>query len=1493
MPASDINTYALSIEFGLTADQATGTLGIVEQRLGKVEEQVSNLASKSLMSMKTITDQLNVTLSEMAKQYDRIGASSIAGLKPAKESAALGVESGKKIADEGVMLRDKILKTWVDITKILGNKEKLLSDESKIIEKETVQMKEVNKELTGWADNVAHATKGLSMYLKSLLDVKSVVMEAVNATEMFKNANYRLYGSQSELVGRAYELSNQYGIMRKEAMEAMAQLGNMKIPIEMMDKMLETNVKFNRLSGASIQQTAAWQKAMVGLGQSSGDIESRMIHMSVAMRRFGLDTNDVTAILRMQEEQAEDLLGTYGEKRTGEIQKSQVAVAAFAKEIGLTSKVAQAAAESLGQIQPHQWQILGAAAGKSAAQMQTAEGQTEALAAVSATYAERLRNAGDQYARNAIKAEMLGIYGAKAGASLHAMSLQQSLSTSKVKDGAAAQSLMVEALKGHIGQVENLDEIYKESNNTIVAQLGLLKNAFYASIGAIWAKFEPAVIMFLQWINVFVQAVTGIVGKITAWLEAMGPVGTVLKTVAAGVMVATVAFLSLLLVLNIFSAASSFAAGAGKAFGAMIEAALQGMARGLTAVAVHQVTMLSLAALFVSMGLGAFLFALAVKTLAQTGWAGAAALVGLAAVMIVFGAALLYVGTISTATQSGLYALSVAFIAVGASALLFALAVKIIAEQGWAGAAALLGLTVALIAMGVAIVALGAAAGLVAPGMALFTTALYALALVIVAVGVAAILFALAVSIVAQRGRDGAIAVLVLTAALVVMMVTLVILAVKATAFIGPIVILVVVLLALAVAAMILAVAIGVVGLAIVSAGFGAKMFAEAVKMIADAGNAGIAALGGLVMAITTIIMTLALIAIAVAPAIPLLLSLGLALMMIGAAAALVGLSFYLFSLGIKNLNDFGFGAAMGIIFITVALAFMILVIGGLAAAGVGAAAGLFPLALVLLAIGVAAVLVGVAALLVAKSIQMIAQEGLMGIAVLTALSVAFLIFIAALVAGALAAMPVIPAIYAIAVAVVAMGAGMLLAGVGVYLFGLGLGLIVDAAAKLTLGMSVRLALFAASLAATGIILAAAAQPIMIAAVLLVVAGALFAVAMLMILSAAENTSIAGKLIAQGGPDLMAGSAALLMAGIFMSIGASLLLIGGSLLIAAAAVILTAGLMLRVMTGPIVSASEKLLPAAERFMVIGAGFMAGGQGLMSGAQMMRASVSELRAAGKELGGVAGELTASLEPMLAVAELARQIAYPIMLLGYAVRMGASSLLSGAIILGVATGILRGPVDELYSEAQWLNLAANWILQAGSNMFSGAIMMTLAAYQFGAAMAGLRRSMMEPLGMMITLFASDASVAAITLFDTLDGILARLESYSDKMTANSSAIAKAFRNILPTTPLGSIGLNLISSQSFTTTRGKDSAEMFQERGEKERSRAQQDKMLEKLDNVSSGISALVTAVNNVTGGGGIGNIKPVIENIEQLLRDNLPNMARSQNSGLSHALNEWMR
>lgn len=1546
MPASDINTYALSIEFGLTADKATGALGVVEQRLGKVEEQVGNLASKSLMSMKTITDQLNITLSEMAKQYDRISASNIAGLKPARESANLGEESGKKIADEGVMLRDKILKTWVDITKILGNKEKLLNDESKIIEKETTQMKEVNKELTGWADKVEHATKGLQAYLKGLLDIKSVILEAINATEKFVTANYRLYGSQSELVGRAYELSNQYGIMRGQALEAMKELGNTGVPDAMMNKLIETNVKFNRLSGASISATATWQKQMVSLGQASGDVEARMIHMSVAMRRFGLDANEVTAIMRTQEQQANGLRTSFGSKMTGEIQRGQVAMAAYMKEIGATTESINRISASMAKVDPDIFKQLGTAVGVSAVEMETAEGQTKAFALASEQVAAAIRSGVSPL--NARRGLAMGLAQGEEQYAIALTEAAEQMVTQEKATGKAinSQKLMTEALAGHIGKVENLNEIYKESNNTIVAQLGLLKNAFYASIGAIWAKFEPAVIMFLKWINVFVQAVTGVVGKVTAWLDSLGPVGAVFKTVAAGVMVAVVAFLALLLVLNIFSVAASFAAGAGRAFGAMIEAALQGMARGLTAIAVHQITMLTLAALLISMGAGALMFALAVKILAQTGWAGVAALIGLTAVMVGFGYALLMVGTISTATQSGLYALSVAFIAIGASALMFALAVKIIAEQGWRGAAALIGLTIALVVMGVAIVALGAAAGAVAPGVALLTAAFYALAVVIVAVAVAALIFAVAVAIVAQYGRDGAIAVLTLTAAMVIMMVTLVILAVKATAFIGPIIVLVAVFLILAVAALIVAVAIGIVGLSIMAAGLGARMFAEAVKMIAEAGSMGIVALAGLVGAVVAVIYTLAAVAVTIAPILPLLYMLGLALMMFGAAAMFVGVAVYLFSLGVKNLGDFGFSAAMGIIFITGAIVILLMTMAGLAPVAAALLPIMIPLALVLLAIGVAALLVGVAALLVAKAIQMIAQEGLTGIVVLAALTIAFVIFIAALVAGALAALPVVPVIYAIAVAMIAMGAGMLLAGVGAYLFGLGLGLIVDAAAKLTMGMAIRLSLFAVSLAATGLILAAAAQPIMIAAVLLVVAGALFAIAMLLILSAAESTGEAGKLIGQGGPELMAGSAALLVAGIFMMVGSVFLLIGGGLLIAAAATVLTAGVMLRVMTGPIVTASEKLLPAAQRFMVIGAGFLAGGQGLMSGAAMMRASVSELRAAGKELGGVAGELMTSLEPMLEVAALARQIAYPIMLLGYAVKSGAAALLSGAITLKVATAMLRGPVDELYDEARWLGVAATWINQAGIEMYNGALMMRMASYllvraaadfwalvdiadivligsarlsraasalispaflmtyalmmmtnaafQFSTAMSGLRQSMMEPLGAMITLFATDASAAAIELFDALDSILSRLESYADKMTANSSAIAKAFRDILPTMPIGSIGLNLISSQSFTTTRGKDSADTFFERGEKADARRLQERTNEKLDHVVTGINALIVAVNGVTGGaGGVGNIKPVIENIEQLLRDNLPNMARAQNSGLSHALNEWMR
>ncbi len=409
-------------------------------------------------------------------------------------------------------------------------------------------------------------------------------------------------------------------------------------------------------------------------------------------------------------------------------------------------------------------------------------------------------------------------------------------------------------------------------------------------------------------------------------------------------------------------------------------------------------------------------------------------------------------------------------------------------------------------------------------------------------------------------------------------------------------------------------------------------------------------------------------------------------------------------------------------------------------------------------------------------------------------------------------------------------------------------------------------------LLAASVLLLYAAVPFFIASIFLLVGSAVFFIAAILLAAGAVFFEVAASTICPWAGEFLGATVMLANAGMLLAVGAILLLVGATLFIAAAATLFVAGLLLMFLSGPIISAADLLLPAGEKFATIGAGFMAAGAGLYFGGMLMIAGLWVMRAATFEAAAVAGELENNLGPLLNVALLAERIAMPIYILGMAIRQGGMHLFFGALWLRAASDALAGPAITIASSL---------------------LLLSFAAFQFAVAMAGLEAALMVPLGVLLTAFAIESKSAAFELFETMDLILSRLETYSDKMSQNAARIAHAFRGILPTLPLGIIGLSLTQAQSFSNTRNGESADIFNDRSQKAEERHLQIQMKNRLDDIASKLQQLNETVRAVGGGNGAGGtMQTAVDEIVVLLRDNLPNMVRSQSSGLGHALSEWM-
>ncbi len=295
--AGDVNSWAMQVEFALK-DLASAQLNTIGTNIGDLERQLSEVAAKAVSDIANVTTQVNTVLKQISLNYTDINASTVANLEPLGETNDLNKVGHEALIAESKLLRDNFLGAWVEIIETLEHKAVLLDEEHKLLVAEEHQARAVGGQMSEWDRHVRASNRSLEGMLRNTTNIRGIITEAATAAEMFKNANFRLYGSQTQLIGVGNRLALQYGVMRSEALEAVSALGNLKVPRESLEQLVGTITKFNRLSGVSISQSASYAKMLTSMGASATEVTRQTEYLANSMRSFGLDVNDVTSLMR-------------------------------------------------------------------------------------------------------------------------------------------------------------------------------------------------------------------------------------------------------------------------------------------------------------------------------------------------------------------------------------------------------------------------------------------------------------------------------------------------------------------------------------------------------------------------------------------------------------------------------------------------------------------------------------------------------------------------------------------------------------------------------------------------------------------------------------------------------------------------------------------------------------------------------------------------------------------------------------------------------------------------------------------------------------------------------------------------------------------------------------------------------------------------------------------------------------------------------------------
>jgi len=1460
---ADINTYALSIELGL-ADKYSDPLTSVEKRLTVIEEQIATIAAKGMVQFQVIATQIETSISQIATQYQKVHDLNTLLLKPAKEQDALGQLSQRRLIDESALLKDKLLVQWLEIDKMLGGKQKKLDQEHETIKKEKETVDRTGQSFGFWSGQIDKAARSIKQVALGLVDVTAHFNLAFQATEKFHLANMRLVDTMINMAEHTNELTAAHGLYHEEAMLATAELAdaNIKVGAEM-DKLIVTVSQFNRLSGVSIRETVTWTRALSAAGMSANEATRYTEYMARAMRTFGLNSRETSAIMATQEQQLMRLRQLYTTPVAQEWIKTSTVLSGLGKQLNMTEAQIKNMNQAVLGMDVYSMRQLAALAGVSAEELKTVEGQTKAWTTAVAQVAEQFRKVQDPMARDAIIAAQFAYLTEQEQQALKDMAMQVADNNKEFADTADFVKAGQDSIHKLTEEGMKLDEIFAESNRGIVAQLKLLLSAFQGIFGAIGNFVESAIVPVLQYLNVAIKWIAKFIMDLKAGLESLGPVGTVLKVVI-GVIVALIIVVVLIgAALATFIGFAGFAAAVGKSMGAILHYTLAGLAQGLKALAGYTWVMLVLAVLILSVGASAYLLARAVQMIADEGKRGALALAGLTIAILALGLGLALVGYIANKVWYGLLTLAVVLIAAGIAAYLFALGVSLIAKHGWAGVGVMFALVVAFALFLTVLLVAAYFAPSVAVGIGILESVLIVLGVTLLLVAAAAWVFAQAVAVIAKQGAAGAIAIVLLTIAIVAMIWAISAAGVAAAAASYGLGILALVLLAIAAVILSIGLAAIMIGTGFMLAGKGAVLLAQAVEMVVKQGEKGLqvlALLVGAIIGFAAMLMVLGTVSMLAAPG---LIILAIVLFAVGIAMLMVGIGAWLLAQAIKIVAQQGDAGARAIGLLTGAIVSLILTLAAISPVALLAAPGLIILSFALIAVGIAILMVGIGAYLLAQAVKVLAEQGKAGSRALAELTEAIITLAFGLAFAGAIALIAAPGLAALSIAIVAIGLGMLMAGVGAWLLAKAIGMLVATMKELDYSTGGKLIVFAGALViAAGILMGAAGTllgagiALMIAAIILVIAAAIFVAAAAMLASAMEDFGPAAEALNAVAPGF-------LEAGIYIGIGGIYLLIGAAAALAAAAVLALLGPALWLASWSTEKGLKAMLQSAAWADQVGSGFRTGGTGMYEGGQLMLASADILADAGRQLAGSATDLQAGLAPLLVAAAQVSIIGPVLNQAAAALSQGATNLWLTAIMLDMAARRLVAPADEL----------------------------ARAAATLAPALRDLAASLEIPIGNLFMVFTDEVQVSALALYTTLDGIVTMLDVYANRVELAASRIAAAFRRAVPTAAITMLGLGLIRAETVTTAPVVERARQADEIRDRQQYLREVKAQTERIGEVTDKLEAIRLLVDGLGGAGPGTPLGAILD----LLRTHLPEIAAGGGggTGLQTPMTDWMR
>lgn len=780
----DPNVYALSIELQLEAATAFETLDDFSDKIVDVENELLEVGQKAIGQIEVLigtldtgitrvmaqirdiqneTGQLTSTYKKTGVSTDTIGDSLQDQVKQIQKQIKLEeelVDIAKEIEEFGVSELERIKdynKQMNQLVETINIKNKGHEKELGLVEDEYGRARSLHEQ---WQQNGKEVNNNYRRYVAItdvLRQIVGLIQDIDKETENFITTNYRYYGSQSAIVQQVRQLSLEQGLFYENALETYKLLADLRIPRDEILKYTKAISMASRFTGVGSQVLVEYVQRMRQVGITVNGVERNMVFMSEAMRKLGLDSDDLSKSLQSTSVSAFMLETIFkGPDQAIKYEQLKLVMAGLAKQMGLATDVADKFMNTLlDPIERAKFSQFTGVAINSVDDMRKAMVKAGKQIAPYVERLEQAREAGNADLSSELQMEIQNLANVYFGGSEAALFMAANLEKTAKKMNLNLENA-VDLEKALAAVRKEIEDPYAEANNTLTAQLNILYDRFSNLIKEALQPLADKLRDILKILNHYIDIVIPKIVKmwhmfwealdqipfLTKLLHMLGDGSIILGIITVG-LIALVAALAMLPPVAIMA-------------GIGLYGFFRGLGMGLQALgnSVRQV-MVPLAVLsgaFLVASVGAFLLAKAVAIVARQGTAAIPAILGLVAAIAAVGLILVGLGMLAQGPVIlGMAVVAAAFIAVSVAAVIMAGAL-------WIGAQAFdvfvssmerfakLDLINASIQLGVFAVTLNlAAAGLMAAAIILLPASLMLTASVI-ALQASATIFSLAVT---------------------------------------------------------------------------------------------------------------------------------------------------------------------------------------------------------------------------------------------------------------------------------------------------------------------------------------------------------------------------------------------------------------------------------------------------------------------------------------------------------------------------------------------------------------------------------------------------------------------------------------------------------------------------------------------------------------------------------------------------------------------------